>query len=110
MRVLHSIKFTTISYEVEKDSISYQVIHHAESDDLFGLPKWEIIDEDGDSYEPDSEIGKQLTSFIEKYESNKITRCEVIEDDKGRSYTNYNVKDLELSYQDDGRTLKIFIK
>jgi len=37
------------------------------------------------------------------------TRLEVI-DTNGRTYTNWKVKDMELSYQDDGRTLKIFIK
>lgn len=46
--------------------------------------------------------------YIEKEET-KITKVEVI-DEKGRSYTNYNVKELELSYQDEGRTLKLFIK
>ena len=34
------------------------------------------------------------------------TRLEVID----TAYTNWKVKDMELSYQDDGRTLKIFIK
>ena len=39
---------------------------------------------------------------------NKITRLEVI-DAKGRSYTNWLVKDLVFSVQDDGKTLKIFV-
>ena len=42
----------------------------------------------------------------------KITRVEVVEHScrhTGRAYTNYNVKDLELSFQDDNRTLKIFL-
>jgi hypothetical protein len=46
-------------------------------------------------------------------ESNKVTRLEVIdhsENGVGRAYTKYDIKSLELSYQDDGRTLKIFIK
>ena len=39
----------------------------------------------------------------------KITRVEVI-DKKGRSYTKYCLKNaVEISIQDDGRTLKIFI-
>jgi hypothetical protein len=37
------------------------------------------------------------------------TRLEVI-DANGRTYTNWKVKDMEFSYQDDGKTLKIFIK
>jgi hypothetical protein len=39
----------------------------------------------------------------------KVTRLEVITS-KGRQYVNMNVSDLELSYQDDGRTLKLFVK
>lgn len=39
----------------------------------------------------------------------KVTRVEVI-DKEGRSYTNYKVEEVELSLQDDDRTLKIFIK
>ena len=44
-----------------------------------------------------------------------ITRVEVIDRSKGveegggRVYTNHNVKDAWVSYQDDGRTLKVFI-
>ena len=41
-----------------------------------------------------------------KYE--KVTRVEVI-DDTGRAYTNWNVRDLQFSLQDDERTLKVFI-
>ena len=39
----------------------------------------------------------------------KINRVEVI-DETGRAYTNYTVKEAKLSFQDDDRTLKIFIK
>jgi hypothetical protein len=38
----------------------------------------------------------------------KVTRLEVI-DHTGRAYVIYNA-DVELSYQDDGRTLKIFVE
>ena len=38
----------------------------------------------------------------------KVTRVEVI-DKNGRSYTNWDVKSVELQLQDDGRTLKLFI-
>ena len=38
-----------------------------------------------------------------------VTRVEVI-DDHGRSYVHYNADTVEYSLQDDGRTLKIFIK
>lgn len=39
----------------------------------------------------------------------KITRVEVI-DSSGRSYSKWDVKDVELSFQDEGRTLKVFLK
>lgn len=38
-----------------------------------------------------------------------VSRVEVI-DAKGRSYSNWNVEDLEVSMQDDGRTMKLFLK
>ena len=43
----------------------------------------------------------------------KVTRVEVIQHSpphNGRAYTNMNAKDVELQYQDEGRTLKIFLK
>ena len=36
------------------------------------------------------------------------TRLEVIDAD-GRTYTNCKVKELQFSYQDNGKTLKIFV-
>ena len=39
----------------------------------------------------------------------KITRIEVI-DENGRSYVNWDDNnDVQLSYQDDGRTIKVFV-
>ena len=40
---------------------------------------------------------------------NRVTRVEVIDDD-GRSYTEYNAEAVQISIQDDGRTLKVFLK
>lgn len=43
----------------------------------------------------------------------KVTRVEVIQHSPphdGRAYTKYNAKDVEIQYQDDDRTLKIFLK
>jgi hypothetical protein len=37
----------------------------------------------------------------------KLTRLEVI-DNNGRAYVNMAIDKLEFSYQDEGRTLKIF--
>jgi len=39
---------------------------------------------------------------------NKVTRFEVIDED-GRIYTRWDCE-IELSYQDEGRTLKVFVK
>lgn len=39
----------------------------------------------------------------------KVTRLEVI-DEKGRSYTKYQISDIKFSLQDDERTLKIFLE
>jgi hypothetical protein len=38
---------------------------------------------------------------------NKVTRFEVI-DETGRRFTRWNTS-IQLSYQDDGRTLKVFV-
>ena len=58
----------------------------------------------------------KTTNWIEGYtqcqedmaDISKVTRFEVI-DEHGRAYT-YPYCKVELSYQDDGRTLKVFIK
>lgn len=46
-------------------------------------------------------------------DTSQVTRVEVIQHSEpynGRAYTNYNAKDVEMQFQDDGRTLKIFLK
>jgi len=50
-----------------------------------------------------------FTTLLEN-SMNEVNRVEVIEHGKGRIYTNYDVKDMEFSMQDDDKTLKIFIK
>jgi hypothetical protein len=65
-------------------------------------------------------INKQLADAIKlentkfeteiKFPENKITRLEVIEANNGRAYVNMNATNIEFSLQDDGRTLKIFVK
>jgi hypothetical protein len=43
------------------------------------------------------------------YSTDKVTRVEII-DEEGRSYVNWDDNNkVELSFQDDGRTLKVFI-
>jgi hypothetical protein len=58
---------------------------------------------------------KSAKAFIQGYtqcqedmaDNSKVTRFEVI-DENGRVYTKHNCT-IELSYQDDNRTLKVFI-
>jgi hypothetical protein len=46
---------------------------------------------------------------METNSTNKVTRVEVI-DENGRSYVNWNDNNkVELSFQDEGKTLKVFI-
>lgn len=75
-------------------------------------------------YENQKLVSKQIGSFDEegfgitrviydKKEDSKITRLEVIDHSpqgEGRAYIQHGIKELQLSYQDDGKTLKIFIK
>jgi len=49
----------------------------------------------------------------EQNDASKVTRVEVIQHSfpyNGRAYTNYFAKDVEIQFQDDGKTLKIFLK
>lgn len=54
-----------------------------------------------------------IISFLNNWklhqETNQTTRVEVV-DDKGRTYVNWkNDNKVELSFQDNGKTLKVFI-
>lgn len=62
---------------------------------------------------PDFKMHIQQAKEMEKNYKLKATRVEVIQHSEpynGRAYTNYNAKDVEIMLQDDGRTLKIFLK
>lgn len=39
----------------------------------------------------------------------KVTRFEVV-DNEGRAYVKYGVQELKFSLQDDGKTLKAFVR
>ena len=48
-----------------------------------------------------------------KNDTSNVTRVEVIQHSdphNGRAYVNSNAKDVFIEFQDDGRTLKIFLK
>lgn len=46
---------------------------------------------------------------MDNIDTGLVTRVEVV-DENGRSYVKYGVSDIEFSLQDQGRTLKIFLK
>jgi hypothetical protein len=49
----------------------------------------------------------------EQNDTSKVNRIEVIQHSEpynGRAYTNYNVNNVDIQIQDDGKTLKIFLK
>jgi hypothetical protein len=53
------------------------------------------------------------TIELPKNDTSKVTRVEVIQHSppyNGRAFTKYDAKDVEIQFQDDGRTLKIFLK
>jgi hypothetical protein len=46
-------------------------------------------------------------------DASKINRVEVIQHSEpfnGRAYTNYRAKDVEIQFQDNNETLKVFLK
>lgn len=48
-----------------------------------------------------------------QYDTSKVTRVEVIQHSpphNGRAYVNYDAKDVGISLQDEGKTLKLFLK
>jgi hypothetical protein len=87
----------------------YGGLHVKEED---GKYYWSIENYDGHNYK---EIPKYLYDSLMCYEQNNretnlLNRVEVI-DQNGRSYVNWKKdNDVTLSYQDENRTLKIFIK
>lgn len=56
-----------------------------------------------------NESTKELNERLSKRDFSKVTRVEVI-DKNWRSYVNRATHTIELSMQDDGRTLKLFLK
>jgi hypothetical protein len=68
----------------------------------------------------DDTAGDNYGSFIagakwqqEFNDTSQVTRVEVIQHSEpynGRAYTNYDAKEVEIQFQDRGKTLKIFLK
>lgn len=50
-----------------------------------------------------------VTSNKPVRETSKVTRLEVIDDEDGRVYSRWDAR-ISLDYQDDGKTLKVFVE
>ena len=60
----------------------------------------------------DQDLLQELIAYAEKNKP-EVKRVEVIQHSPpydGRAYTNYAAKEVEVQYQDGGRTLKVFCK
>jgi hypothetical protein len=83
-------------------------------------PKQETLGEAAENFVNSTRLRNYKVLFMEgakwqaeQNNTSKINRVEVIQHSppyNGRAYTNYNAKDVEIQLQDDGRTLKIFLK
>jgi hypothetical protein len=61
----------------------------------------------------DELIEKAKEMEKQQNDTSKVKRVEVIQHSppyNGRAFTKYNAKDVEIQFQDDGYTLKIFLK
>jgi hypothetical protein len=76
----------------------------------------EECEEDYDSFDTIEELFEDLHAedvqapngdFLKNYP--EVTRVEVITDD-GREFVRYDCSNVQMSLQDDGRTLKVFLK
>jgi hypothetical protein len=82
--------------------------------------KQETLEEAAERYIAEDNNNRYYNDFIEgakwmqeQNDTSKVTRVEVIQHSppyNGRAFTKYNAKDVEIQFQDDGRTLKIFLK
>ena len=60
----------------------------------------------------DQDLLQEMVKYAEKNKP-EVKRVEVIQHSPpydGRAYTNYAAKEVEVQYQDGGRTLKVFCK
>lgn len=60
----------------------------------------------------DQDLLQEMVAYADKNKP-EVKRVEVIQHSpphNGRAYTNYAAKEVEVQYQDGGRTLKIFCK
>lgn len=87
--------------EHEKNKNGDHLIDHYYSVDIYA----ELFSSYIDTY------WDKIEEIINTYEIKlpNINRVEVIKNNEGRVYTNYNVNNTEISFQDNHKTMKIFI-
>jgi hypothetical protein len=59
------------------------------------------------------EVKQTIDELSEQRMYSEVNRVEVIQHSapfNGRAYTHYNAKEVEIQLQDNGKTLKIFLK
>ena len=88
-------------------------------EDTIELPNQALIDA-AERYIAGDNYNRYYDDFIEgakwsqeQNDTSKVKRVEVIQHSppyNGRAFTKYNAKDVEIQFQDGGRTLKIFLK
>lgn len=87
---------------IDANEVLYNVTSHG--NDYYGASTIQNNIEDVMKIYASQEVSIALAE-----KENKVTRVECI-DENGRSYVNWDDKNkIELSYQDNGKTLKIFI-
>lgn len=89
-----------------------------EEDGLYEEPNQALIDA-AERYIAGDNYNRYYDDFIngarwsqQQNDTSKVTRVEVIQHSppyNGRAFTKYNAKDVEIQFQDDGKTLKIFL-
>ena len=75
--------------------------------------EWLVAQQKKQGFLYDLDVEAALQMEREQIDTSKVTRVEIIQHSpphNGRAYTNYNAKDVEIQFQDNDRTLKIFLK
>ncbi len=93
-----------------------EVYNHA-IQEWFNNPELSTIDMDvfvrgaifGARWQRD-QIATEAKEVVKEYTKN-LNRVEVVDYSRGgRAYTNYSVKGVQISFQDNNETLKVFVK
>ena len=104
---------------MKQEQQKQNIIDIMKGDEQLGLYE-ETLEEVAENYVPKSnkwtikDIFQDGAIWQQEFnDTSKVNRVEVIQHSEpynGRAYTNYNAKEVETQLQDDGKTLKIFLK